>query len=176
MVSKWLRFLPVVLVALIVGAMVWRLANPPDPTVQSQLIGKPVPNFEARQALPGKPALASADLADGEAKLVNFFASWCVPCIAEAPVLMELQKRGIRIVGIAVRDRPEDLAQFLGQHGDPFERIAPDPQSQLQFAFGSAGVPETFLVDGRGIVRMEHVGPIASSDIPDIIRAVESAR
>ena len=173
---KILRFLPILVVALIVGALVWRLANPPDPTIQSQMIGKPVPEFTAPAALPGKPALASADLADGRPKLVNFFASWCVPCIAEAPVLAELKQRGVPIVGIAVRDRPEDLAQFLADHGDPFERIGADRSSKLQLLFGSAGVPETFVIDGRGIIRMEHVGPIAPDDIPQIMAAVEAAR
>ena len=174
--SKWLRFLPMAILALIVGAMVWRLANPPDTTIRSQLIGKPVPQITAPAALPGKPALAPTDLADGRVKLVNFFASWCVPCIAEAPVLMELNKRGVPIVGIAVRDRPEELAQFLADNGDPFERIGADGESKIQLAFGSAGVPETFVVDGRGIIRLHHVGPIEARDIPDILQAVEAAR
>ena len=174
--SKWLRFLPVAILGLIVAAMVWRLANPPDTTIRSQLIGKPVPLITAPAALSGKPALGAGDLADGKAKLVNFFASWCVPCITEAPVLMELKARGVPIVGIAVRDRPEELAQFLAANGDPFERIGADRESKIQLAFGSAGVPETFVVDGRGIIRLHHVGPIDERDIPRIVRAVEDAR
>jgi len=174
--GRWLRFLPVLLLALVIGAMVWRLANPPDTTIQSKLIGKSAPQFAGQAALAGKPVLSSADLADGRPKLVNFFASWCVPCIAEAPLLMELKRRGVPIVGVAVRDRPADVAAFLARNGDPFERVAADPESKLQLAFGSAGVPETFLVDGRGIVRMEHVGPIEPGDIPRIVKAVEEAR
>ncbi|HET9458858.1 MAG TPA: DsbE family thiol:disulfide interchange protein [Sphingomicrobium sp.] len=174
--GRWLRFLPVLLLALVVGAMVWRLANPPDTTIESKLIGQPAPQFAGEPALAGKPVLSSADLADGRPKLVNFFASWCVPCMAEAPVLMELKRRGVPIVGIAVRDRPADVAEFLASNGEPFERIAADPESELQLAFGSAGVPETFLVDGRGVVRMEHVGPIEPGDIREIVEAVESAR
>jgi len=174
--GKALRFLPAFVLLLVVGAMVWRLANPPDPTIESKLIGKPVPQFAGQAALPGKPVLSSAHLADGRPKLVNFFASWCVPCIAEAPVLMELNKQGVAIVGIAVRDRPADVARFLSQHGDPFERIGADGTSKVQLAFGSAGVPETFVVDGRGVIRMEHVGPIEPHEIPEIVRAVEAAR
>jgi cytochrome c biogenesis protein CcmG/thiol:disulfide interchange protein DsbE len=173
---KALRFVPVLLVALIVAALVWRLANPPDPAVQSQMIGKAVPQINAKPAMPGKPAFSSADLPDGRPKLVNFFASWCIPCIAEAPVLMELKQRGVPIVGIAVRDRPEDVARFLAQHGDPFEAMVADPESKIQLAFGSAGVPETFLVDGRGIIRMEHIGPVEQRDIGEIVQAVEAAR
>ena len=173
---KWLRFLPVVLVVVIVGALVWRLANPPQTEIPSAMVDKPVPEFAAEPVLSGKPAVASADLADGNVRLVNFFASWCVPCIAEAPVLAELERRGVPIVGIAIRDRPEDVARFLAEHGDPFERIGGDPESKLQLAFGSAGVPETFVVDGRGIIRMQHIGPIQTGDIPLIVAAVESAR
>jgi len=173
---KMLRFTPAGIVVLILAALVWRLANPPDAAVQSQMIGKPVPEIGAPAALPDKPAFTSADLADGKPKLVNFFASWCVPCIAEAPVLAELNRRGVPILGIAVRDRPEDIARFIAQHGDPFDAMVADPQSKLQLEFGSAGVPETFVVDGRGIIRMEHIGPIEPDEVVEILTAVEAAR
>jgi cytochrome c biogenesis protein CcmG/thiol:disulfide interchange protein DsbE len=173
---KALRFVPVAAVALILIALVWRLANPPDPDVQSAMVGKQVPVFAAAAGLPEKSAVSSADLADGRPKLVNFFASWCVPCVGEAPVLTILKQQGVPIVGIAVRDRPDDLRQFLSSNGDPFERIGSDPESRVQLAFGSAGVPETFVVDGRGIIRMQHIGPIESSDVPGLVRAVREAR
>jgi cytochrome c biogenesis protein CcmG/thiol:disulfide interchange protein DsbE len=171
-----LRFVPVILVALLVAALVWRLAHPPETSVRSEMVGKPVPAFAAPAALPRGQALASSDLTDGRPKLVNFFASWCVPCIAEAPVLAELKDRGIPIVGGAVRDRPEELAKFLADNGNPFERIGADPQSKVQLAFGSSGVPETFVVDGRGSIRMQHIGPIQPDDVPDIENAVSDAR
>ena len=173
---KLLRFLPLALVGLVVAALVWRLANPPDTNVESGMVGKPVPAFAADAALPGKPSVSSADLSDGRPKLVNFFASWCVPCVGEAPVLTMLKQQGVPIVGIAVRDRPADLRQFLSDNGDPFERIGSDPQSKLQLAFGSAGVPETFVVDGRGIIRMQHIGPIEPDDVPDLIQAMKDAQ
>jgi cytochrome c biogenesis protein CcmG/thiol:disulfide interchange protein DsbE len=173
---KALRFLPLVLVALIVAAMVWRLAHPPDTDVASGMIGKPVPEFSATAALPGEPMLSSANLADGRPKLVNFFASWCVPCIGEAPVLTMLKQQGVPIVGIAVRDRPADLRQFLSDNGNPFERIGSDPQSKLQLAFGSAGVPETFVVDGKGIIQSQHIGPIEPDDVPGLVQAVKESK
>ena len=74
--------------------------------------------------------------------MVNVFASWCVPCIAEAPVLAELEARGVAIDGIAVRDKPEDVAAFLQRNGDPYDRIGADLQSNVQLALGSSGVPE----------------------------------
>jgi cytochrome c biogenesis protein CcmG/thiol:disulfide interchange protein DsbE len=173
---KSLRFLPIALVVIVVAALVWRLAHPPSTNVASEMVGKAVPQFSAAAALPGTLALTSADLADGKPKLVNFFASWCVPCIAEAPVLTELRNQGVPIVGIAVRDRPQDLAQFLSDNGNPFQRIGSDPRSGIQLAFGSGGVPETFLVDGRGVIRMQHIGPIQSDEVRDIVGEVKAAK
>lgn len=172
----WVRFLPVVVVALVIGALVWRLANPPTTDVRSGLLMQPAPNFVAVPAIAGKAGLNARDLADGKPKLLNFFASWCVPCIGEAPVLSELAKGGVPIVGIAVRDRPDDVRRFLSEYGDPFQRIGMDPQSRVQLAFGSSGVPETFVVDGRGIIRMQHIGPLEPDDIPTILQAMEQAR
>ena len=173
---KLIRFVPVAIVLLIVAALVWRLANPPDTAIKSRLVGQPVPQFVAPAALQGGRGLAASELAQGKPKLVNFFASWCVPCIAEAPVLMELRNRGVPIVGIAVRDRPEDVERFLAANGDPFDRIGADPQSRIQLAFGSAGVPETFIVDGKGVIRHQHIGDIRADDVPAIIAAFEAAR
>lgn len=174
--SRTLRLLPVVIAALLIGAFVWRIANPPDTAIQSRMVGKAVPEFELPPVLPGIPGLSSAQLATGKPRLVNFFASWCVPCIAEAPVLQELHRRGVVIDGIAVRERPEDLAQFLEQHGNPFERIGADSSSRVQLAFGAAGVPESFVVDGRGVIRYQHIGAIEPDDVPTIMAELEEAR
>jgi cytochrome c biogenesis protein CcmG/thiol:disulfide interchange protein DsbE len=80
------------------------------------------------------------------------------------------------IDGIAIRDRPEDLNRFLATNGDPYERIGADSQSQVQISLGSSGVPESFVVDGRGIIRYQHIGPIEASDIPMILEKLEKAR
>jgi cytochrome c biogenesis protein CcmG/thiol:disulfide interchange protein DsbE len=174
--SRILRLLPVAIAALLIGAFVWRIANPPDSTIESKLLGKAVPQFELPPAIPGKPGLSSAELASGEPRLVNIFASWCVPCIAEAPVLKELQRRGVAIDGIALRDRPEDLAEFLQRHGNPFERIGADNTSRVALALGSAGVPESFVIDGDGVLRYQHIGPIEPDDVPIILAELEKAR
>ncbi len=172
----WLRLLPVALLGLVVAALVWRLANPEDPTIRSRLAGKPVPEFVLPAAVPHKPGLASSDLATGKPRLLNVFASWCVPCIAEARVLGELKRSGVAIDAIAIRDRPEDVARFLAVHGDPFERIGADATSRVQLALGSSGVPESFVVDGRGIIRYQHVGEIEPGDVPALLAALEKAK
>lgn len=174
--KKSLRFLPFVLIVVVIGALVWRLSHPPDTNVASAMVGKSAPQFAAQAAVPGIAGLSSADLKDGRPKLVNFFASWCVPCVAEAPVLTELKNEGVPIVGIAVRDRPEDLARFLTDNGSPFERIGADPRSSVQLAWGSGGVPETFLVDGRGVIRMQHIGPIQSDEVRELVTQVKETQ
>lgn len=171
-----LRFLPLALLLAFVGFVAWRLANPADSTVRSRLEGQPVPAFALPPALPGRATLSSADLATGEPRLVNIFASWCVPCIAEAPVLAELEAHGVAIDGIAIRDRPEDVADFLRRHGDPYDRIGADMESAVQLALGSSGVPESFVVDGRGVIRHQHVGAIMQKDVPAILAELEKAR
>jgi len=174
--SRAIRFAPLALLLLIVVALVWRLATPVDTNVSSKLEGKPVPTFTLPPALPLKPTLSSADLASGQPRILNVFASWCVPCISEVKVLQALKSRGVAIDGIAVRDRPEDVAEFLGRNGDPYERIGSDVQSRVQIALGSSGVPESFIIDGRGIIRHQHIGPIEASEVPMILRKLEQAR
>jgi cytochrome c biogenesis protein CcmG/thiol:disulfide interchange protein DsbE len=176
MVRRSLRFLPLAVLLLFVGAVAWRLAVPRDDRIASRLAGQKIPQFALPPAVPGKPGLASADLQGGGPRLLNVFASWCVPCIAEAPLLMELKRQGVRIDAIAIRDRPRDVAAFLAEHGDPFVAIGSDVDSRVQIALGSAGVPETFIVDSAGFIRGQHIGPITAADLPAIKQAVEAAR
>ncbi|MEO7241104.1 MAG: DsbE family thiol:disulfide interchange protein [Sphingomicrobium sp.] len=174
--SRWLRLLPVALLGLLLAALVWRLASPDDTIIRSRMVGQPVPDFALPAAVPGKPGLSSADLARGGPRLINLFASWCVPCIAEAPLLAELARRGVAIDGVAIRDKPRDVAAFLARNGDPFERIGSDESSRAQLALGSAGVPESFVIDPRGIIRYQHIGPIEPGDVPMLLDRLEQAR
>jgi cytochrome c biogenesis protein CcmG/thiol:disulfide interchange protein DsbE len=174
--SRSLRFAPLAVLLLIVAALVWRLATPADRNVASRLEGSAMPAFSLPASVPAKPGLSSADLATGKPRLVNIFASWCVPCIGEVKVLQQLKARGVVVDGIAVRDRPEDVADFLARNGDPYERIGGDAQSQVQIALGSSGVPESFIVDGKGVIRYQHIGPIEAREVAAIIARLEQAR
>jgi cytochrome c biogenesis protein CcmG, thiol:disulfide interchange protein DsbE len=154
-------------VAVVGGSAFWMLLDRMsegtyDPhSVPSMLIGKPLPQF----ALPGQPpgaGFSSADvIASKRPALVNFFASWCVPCVQEAPVLMELKQRGIAIWGIAYKDKINDSGVFLQQNGDPYIRIARDEPGTAAINFGLYGVPETYLIDGSGIVRWRWAGGLS---------------
>ena len=87
-----------------------------------------------------------------------------------------MKARGVRIDGIAVRDRSADIAAFLSRNGDPYERIGSDEQSAVQIALGSSGVPESFIVDAQGIIRYQHIGPIEATDVPMILSKLEKAQ
>jgi cytochrome c biogenesis protein CcmG/thiol:disulfide interchange protein DsbE len=153
-----------------------RLRSPGDNIIPSQMIGRAMPDFALRAAVPGHPPLAASDLRDGKPHLVNVFASWCVPCKAEGAQLTALKQRGVAIEGIAIRDRGEDVARFLADWGDPFDRIGSDPVSRVQFALGSSGVPESFIVDGRGTIRLQHIGDIRPEEVGSILQAYEAAK
>ena len=171
----WL-LVPLLLFVGFVAAAAWRLSAPPDTSIRSRMVGQSVPAFTAAALLPDRPGLASVDLGNGKPRLVNFFASWCVPCIAEAPVLLDLQKRGVVIDAVALRDNPDDVREFLANHGDPFAAIGSDPIGEAQIAFGSAGVPESFIIDGKGVIRYQHIGPIAPEQVAEVMAEWEKAQ
>jgi cytochrome c biogenesis protein CcmG/thiol:disulfide interchange protein DsbE len=174
--KSWRFFLPLAVFLLFAGVAAWQLTEPKDEFVHSTMIGKPIPPFAMRAASPDRPGLSLADLKDGKPKLLNIWASWCVPCAAEAPQLAALKAQGATIVSVAIRDQPEDVANFLAQYGNPFTRIGADDLSELQLSIGSSGVPETFVVDGDGIIRYQHIGVIRASQVPMILEKLREAR
>lgn len=126
----------------------------------SPLIGKPAPTPDL-QRLAG-----DATAPQGEVWVLNVFASWCAPCRAELPMLAELAAQGgVRIVGLDYRDTPELGAAFLKRHGNPYALTWLDPQGRGSLAWGVTGVPETFVIDRRGIVRLRHTGPVTAEDL-----------
>ena len=174
--KRFLLWAPLAGFVIFFGVVAFGLIKPEDRAIRSQMIGKPVPVFDLPAGSPGRTDFSSKELADGKPRLLNIFASWCIPCIAEAPNLMELKRRGVAIDAIAIRDRPEDVAAFLARNGDPYERIGSDTASRVQLAMGSSGVPETFVVDGKGVIRYQHIGDIRPENIPEILAQLEKAR
>ncbi|MEI6986217.1 MAG: DsbE family thiol:disulfide interchange protein [Rhodospirillaceae bacterium] len=133
-----------------------------DPHVlPSVLIDKLVPPFEL-PPLPGfMHGLSASDLATGEPQLLNVFASWCAPCRAEQPVLMQIvREQGVSLRGLNYKDKSEDALEWLHSQGDPFRSIGTDRDGRVAIDFGVYGVPETFVIDGKGHIRYKHVGPL----------------
>lgn len=133
--------------------------------VPSVLVGKEVPEFSLGEQ-PGLAGFGRAELtAPGRPVLVNFFASWCLPCVAEAPQLLALAKRGVAIYGVAYKDKADKTAEFLARHGNPFTRLGRDAEGKAGMEFGLYGVPETYFIDGRGIVRARWAGALTDETI-----------
>ena len=171
----WTLWLPLALFAGFVVLVVLQLRHPASTDVPSAMIGKPLPAFDLKPALPGRPGVGRGDLATGKPRLLNIFASWCIPCAAEAPQLAALAQQGIEIDGIAIRDDPHDLSAFLDRNGNPFARIGADPVGMVQLMIGSSGVPETFVIDGAGTIRYQHIGEIRAEQMPLILRKLREA-
>ena len=164
MARKLLFLLPVALFAVLVTAFAIGLRHDPH-LLPSALIDRPAPDF----ALPGlyesANGLTRNDL-DGRVTLVNFFASWCAPCREEHAELMALGRLpGVTLDGIAYKDKPEESRRFLDRFGNPFGHIGVDRNGTIAIDFGVYGVPETYVVDRTGRIRLRHVGPLTAEDV-----------
>lgn len=169
---KFARWIPVAVVVGLMAAFAIGLLMPKDDAVRSAWVGKPMPSMALPAATPGVEGITDALMRDGKPRLVNIFASWCIPCRAEARQLEALAAGGAIIEGVALRDKPEDVRAFLDQYGNPYAHIGADTQSELALALGSSGVPETFLIDGKGIVRAQYQGAITAAQVPEILHAL----
>ena len=162
-------WLPLALVLALFAVFWVGLHKQENHDIASQMVGKPLPEFAVPAALPGQPGASAADFRDGKPRLLNVFASWCIPCVAEVPVLMRLKGMGVEVVGIAVHDTAPALDQFLARNGNPYARIGNDDQSRIQLALGSSGVPETFVIDGQGRIVKQHIGVVGEDDVPALL-------
>ncbi|HZP07754.1 DsbE family thiol:disulfide interchange protein [Methyloceanibacter sp.] len=167
----WLA-LPLIIFAALAG-MFWYALHGGDPSLlPSAMIGKKVPEFTL-PALEGLtadgavvPGFAAQDLAQGEATLVNVFASWCLECQEEHPLLVALAKEpGIRLFGIDYKDDAAAARRFLGRYGNPYARVGADASGRVAIDFGVYGVPETYVVTGDGRIAYRHVGPLTEKTI-----------
>lgn len=128
--------------------------------VPSPLINKPVPEFVLPPVQGRTLGLSSADL-NGEVSLVNVFASWCVACRAEHPLLMELKQKGtVPIHGLNYKDKPDDAEKWLAELGDPYTRTGADINGRVGIDWGVYGVPETFVIDRQGRIAYKQIGPV----------------
>lgn len=167
---RFAYLVPLVLFVLIgLGLAVGLTLNPRE--IPSALIGKPVPEFSLGPVQGRDLGLSTADLKTGQPSLVNVFASWCVPCRVEHPLLIALQRDNLApIHGLNYKDDPADVAKWLDQLGDPFTRTGADRNGRVGIDWGVYGVPETFVVDGEGRIRCKHVGPLTAWDLDNKIR------
>lgn len=149
--------------------------------IPSVLVGKPAPEFtlSAITGMPGNTdGLAKADLVTGDVVLLNVWASWCGPCRVEHPLLMDVAREGlVPIFGLNYKDEGPDAIRFLGQLGDPFVKSGADVTGRVGIDFGVYGVPETFVINGKGEIILKHVGPISKTSwISKIEPAIKAAR
>ena len=167
------------LIALVALVAVFATSIDRDPgLVRSVLIDKPAPTF-AMQAVPelGVPGFDTESL-KGDVTVVNVFASWCIPCRDEHPLLVALKEMtGVRLFGINQADAPENARAFLAELGNPYDAVGADRDRRVSIDWGVYGVPETFVVDARGIITFKHVGPLTPDTVKtELLPAIEKAR
>ncbi len=167
--KRLLFALPVFAFALIAVLLYDGLINPRPSVLPSPLIGKLAPAFQT-VALPDATGFSREELGNGKPTVVNFWASWCAPCRLEAPVLKELSRNpNINVYGVVYKDLPKNARQFLAEFGNPFAKINDDQSGRIGIDWGVTGVPETFVIDGKGIVRVRHAGELTDDVVRDII-------
>jgi len=166
MKKRLLYLLPIVVLGLF-GTIAWIGLSPDrDPSaLPSALIGKPVPSFNLTTLDPASGAVGGGGLTPqdfaGKVTVVNFFASWCVPCKAEHPLLFLLTKDyQVPVYGIAFQDKTEDTARYIQEMGSPYSKIGLDQNGRTAIDFGVTGVPETFILDKNGVIRYRLAQPI----------------
>jgi cytochrome c biogenesis protein CcmG/thiol:disulfide interchange protein DsbE len=180
-------FVPLMIFIAMAGLFAFALTSGDPSKLPSALIGRPVPqtDFPALEELldNGKPVpgFHAADLAKGKVSVVNFWASWCGPCIEEHPLLIELKDRsGVDIYGVNYKDQPEAGRRFIGRYGNPFTAVGTDRSGRNAIEWGVYGMPETFVIDGEGKIAFKHVGPISKDSLEKkllpAIAAVQAAK
>ena len=183
--APWWRFAPLLIFAALGALFAYRLLSEDAPTF---LIDRPAPEIallSLEQALASTegapepaPAFTSESFADDSVVIVNFWASWCVPCRVEHPDLMRLAARDdVVVYGVAQGDEPSDSRAFLAELGDPFEAVGVDRNGRAGLQWGVRGLPETFVINRAGRVIYKHTGPIQNDDLTRfIIPAIEAAQ
>lgn len=157
--TRALFLLPLVLFAALAGYFFVRLGDDAS-IVPSALIDKPFPAITTAPLLPNKPGIETADF-KGSPKILNVWASWCIPCRAEHPLIMRLaEESGVETLGLNYKDKPQDAIAWLNELGDPYAQIGADDTGRAGIELGVYGVPETYITDSDGRIRYKRVGPV----------------
>lgn len=165
--SRWLPLAVFFALAALLAAGVWMSRKPDRDALPSPLIGKPAPDFALPILHEPTRTVRLADLR-GQPFLLNVWGSWCVECRVEHPVLTRFaETKRLRVVGYNWKDEPADALRWLEQFGNPFWLVLTDVEGRAAIDWGIYGAPETFLVDGTGIIRWKHVGPLTEDVIAD---------
>jgi cytochrome c biogenesis protein CcmG, thiol:disulfide interchange protein DsbE len=170
--SPSLQVLPVLIFVAVAGLFAVALRSGDPSKLPSALVGKQVPvsSFPALNGLlaDGKtvPGFSNSDLKMGRPSVVNFWASWCGPCADEHPLIAELKiKGGVDVFGVNYKDDPAAARRFLGRYGNPYTAVGTDADGSMAIDWGVYGMPETFVINGRGEIIYKHVGPLSAEAI-----------
>lgn len=175
---------PVLVFAALAALFAFALQTGDPSKLPSALIGKPAPAKEfppleklvdVGQPVPG---FKGSDLDDGRVSVVNFWASWCVPCVTEHPLLLRLKAQtGVDLYGVNHKDNPVAARRFLGRYGNPFKAVGTDATGRGAIEWGVYGMPETFVINGKGEITYKHVGPISPKSLAtQLIPAIQKAQ
>lgn len=172
-----LMILPPAIFAAFAGLAVAGMMRDNPDELRSAIVDNPAPAVPVA-AVDGTTQLTDADLRAGDITIVNFWASWCPPCRAEHPNLLDLQGQGYRVAGINFRDQQDQAAPYLIDYEDPFFATGFDLRGRTAIDWGVTAPPETFIVDGDGTVLFRFVGPLVGSDyeqrfLPELAKATE---
>lgn len=177
--KRWLYAVPVAAFLVLAFFLFHSLFGRPPDLLPSALIDKPAPEIPLAAMDSANPGFTRADLASGRVTVVNFFASWCVPCRMESAQLLALSKMpGITLYGVDYEERQPGAGRaFLDQQGNPFSRIVADTHGTTGINWGVYGVPETYVVDGKGVVRFKLVGQLTADALAgQLLPEIEKAR
>ena len=169
--KRWLAFLPLIVLAALAILFATYALNRNPQVAPDALVGKPMPTL-ALASLDDGQEVKLRELASEGPMLVNFFASWCAPCAVEHPQLVEMKAAGVRIVGIAYKDKLPDSQAFLARLGDPFAVRLTDQDGRAGIEFGVTGVPETYAIGRDGMILAKHSGPLTPADAERLARLV----
>ncbi len=167
-----MRFAPIIIFALLCAMFAGMLlTKPPTPQpLPSPLIGKALPAITLPSLTNANPIQLDQDALKGNITIINVFASWCVPCLAEHGLWPDItQRKKVKLIGIGWKDSPENLAKWLDQHGNPYSQTLVDTKGQITTALGITGVPETYILDTHGIIRYKLAMPLTEAIIREEI-------